>query len=54
MEIEEIDKKACLNNEDTYIDPETKCLVFTKKFLLKKGSCCNSGCRHCPYKHIIN
>ena len=24
--------------------------VFTSHFLLKRGYCCNSGCRHCPYK----
>ncbi len=25
-------------------------MVFTAHFLLKRGYCCNSGCRHCPYK----
>jgi hypothetical protein len=24
-------------------------VVFTKEFLLKRGYCCESGCRHCPY-----
>jgi hypothetical protein len=24
-------------------------LVFTAQFHLKRGSCCGSGCRHCPY-----
>jgi hypothetical protein len=23
--------------------------VFTEVFLLKRGHCCESGCRHCPY-----
>ena len=23
--------------------------VFTTLFLLLRGWCCNSGCRHCPY-----
>lgn len=23
--------------------------VFTAQFLLKRGYCCQSGCRHCPY-----
>ena len=23
--------------------------VFTKEFHLERGSCCGSGCRHCPY-----
>ncbi|MCC6521920.1 MAG: hypothetical protein IT373_04600 [Polyangiaceae bacterium] len=25
-------------------------LVFTSVYLLKRGYCCNSGCRHCPYR----
>ena len=24
--------------------------VFTSTFHLKRGFCCNHGCRHCPYK----
>mgnify|MGYP006866438584 CR=1 FL=1 len=24
-------------------------LVFTREFHLKRGYCCESGCRHCPY-----
>jgi hypothetical protein len=27
--------------------------VFTKEFLLKRGRCCNSGCRNCPYKEDV-
>ncbi|WP_185152805.1 DUF5522 domain-containing protein [Fulvivirga aurantia] len=23
--------------------------VFTEKYHLKRGYCCRSGCRHCPY-----
>ena len=23
--------------------------VFTAHYLLKRGYCCQSGCRHCPY-----
>ena len=29
---------------------ENNKLVFTKEFLLKRGYCCNSKCRNCPYK----
>jgi len=25
-------------------------VVFKESFLIKKGSCCGSGCRHCPYE----
>ncbi|MBK7992325.1 MAG: hypothetical protein IPK14_02600 [Blastocatellia bacterium] len=24
-------------------------MVLTDKYLLKRGYCCESGCRHCPY-----
>jgi hypothetical protein len=24
-------------------------LVFTRAYHLKRGHCCNSRCRHCPY-----
>jgi hypothetical protein len=24
-------------------------IVFTAQYLLKRGTCCGSGCRHCPY-----
>jgi len=25
-------------------------MVFTRDFLLRRGYCCNSRCRNCPYK----
>jgi hypothetical protein len=25
-------------------------VVFTAAFHLRKGACCGSGCRHCPYE----
>lgn len=25
-------------------------MVFTVAFLLRRGFCCNSGCRNCPYR----
>ena len=35
-------------NEDFYYTPEGY-KVFTEKYLLKRGYCCQNGCRHCPY-----
>ena len=32
---------------DYYI--ENGLFVFTSEFLRKRGYCCESGCRHCPY-----
>jgi len=28
---------------------ENGLLVYTATYHLKRGSCCGSGCRHCPY-----
>jgi hypothetical protein len=28
---------------------ENGLLVFTRSYHLKRGYCCGSGCRHCPY-----
>jgi hypothetical protein len=37
-----------IEGEDYYLSPEGY-KVFTEKFHLKRGYCCKSGCRHCPY-----
>lgn len=37
-----------LSREDFYY--EGPYLVFTAAYHLKRGYCCNSNCRHCPYK----
>ena len=37
-----------LEPEDYYFDGPY--LVFTAAYHLKRGTCCGSGCRHCPYK----
>jgi Family of unknown function (DUF5522) len=34
--------------EDFYM--EGPYLVFTAAYHLRRGYCCNSDCRHCPYK----
>lgn len=36
-----------VEGEDFYY--EGPYMVFTAKYLLKRGYCCESGCRHCPY-----
>ena len=33
---------------DYYV--ERGLLVFTAEFLRRRGYCCESGCRHCPYE----
>jgi hypothetical protein len=33
---------------------ENGLFVFTATFLQKRGYCCESGCRHCPYQDRDN
>lgn len=33
---------------DYYIN-EQGLFVFTKEYHLKRGYCCKSGCKHCPW-----
>ena len=37
-----------LEPEDYYFEGPN--LVFTAAYHLKRGACCGSGCRHCPYE----
>jgi hypothetical protein len=32
-----------------YYTTEEGYIVFTEAYHLKRGYCCQSGCRHCPY-----
>lgn len=40
--------KEPVEGEDYYW--ENGLVVFTREFHLKRGRCCGSGCRHCPYE----
>ncbi len=35
--------------EPGYTDPGTGLFVLTAAFLAARGTCCERGCRHCPY-----
>lgn len=35
--------------EPGYLDPGTGLFVLTATELAARGTCCDSGCRHCPY-----
>jgi len=37
-----------IEGEDFYW--EDAWMIFTRRFLLRRGYCCGSGCRHCPYE----
>lgn len=45
-------KKEVVENIHYYL--ENGRVVFTEVFLIDRGYCCGSGCRHCPYdpEHI--
>lgn len=32
-----------------YSDPDTGLFVLTAAWLAARGTCCDNGCRHCPY-----
>ena len=36
-----------VEGEDFY--REGAFVVFTERYHLRRGRCCESGCRHCPY-----
>lgn len=42
-----------LDPEDYYLNEEGY-IVFTEKYHLKRGYCCKSGCKHCPYGYNKN
>lgn len=37
-----------MDADDYYIN-EQGFIVFTRNYHLKRGYCCKSGCKHCPY-----
>lgn len=41
-------RKNKLDKDEYYLSSEGF-LVFTEKYLLKRGFCCKNGCKHCPY-----
>jgi len=36
-----------VENEDYYLDDGL--MVLTARYHLRRGYCCEHGCRHCPY-----
>ena len=44
---EPAEQEPLVEGEDFYY--ENGLMVFTAKYLLKRGYCCGSGCRECPW-----
>ncbi|MCE2734632.1 MAG: DUF5522 domain-containing protein [Cyclobacteriaceae bacterium] len=42
-------EKKEIEKKETLFYYENGLMVFTEAYHLKRGYCCNSGCRHCPY-----
>jgi hypothetical protein len=49
-EIQAAHDRAVAEGSPTYADPATGYLIFTSVELAANGECCDSGCRHCPYR----
>jgi hypothetical protein len=47
---EDKETKTFVEGIDFYF--EEGLMVLTRKYLLDRGFCCDSGCRHCPYREI--
>ena len=45
---DDLNKNKLIEGEDYYLTPEGY-KVFTSNYHLKRGYCCKSGCKHCPY-----
>jgi hypothetical protein len=47
--VQEISKKS---PEPDFYKDEFGNIVMTESFHIKRGKCCGSGCRHCPYSPV--
>lgn len=47
-EMDDFSKKNNLKEDEYYLSPEGY-IIFTEKYHLRRGYCCKSGCKHCPY-----
>ena len=41
-------KKKSLEEDDFYYSNDGY-IIFTENYHLKRGSCCQSNCKHCPF-----
>lgn len=40
---------AIARGDDAYVDPGSGLFVMTARWLAERGTCCDQGCRHCPF-----
>ena len=48
-EILAVHRAALAAGDGGYLDPTTGLFVMTAGYLAERGTCCDTGCRHCPY-----
>jgi len=48
-EILDAHRAALARGDSGYADPVTGLFVLTATAHLERGTCCEQGCRHCPY-----
>ena len=48
-----ISKQGAEQEGKDYYFNEEGYIVFTEKYHLERGYCCESGCRHCPYGYDL-
>ena len=53
MDFSDFGKRAKLSEEDYYVSEEGY-IIFTEKYHLKRGYCCKSNCKHCPFGYNVN
>lgn len=46
-----VHRAAVREGRTTYVDPATGYVVMTELAHRRRGRCCGSGCRHCPFGH---
>ncbi len=44
-------RRALDADEAGYLDPGSGLFVLTAAAHVQRGTCCERGCRHCPYLH---
>ena len=49
VEVMAAHSSALIAGAPSYRDPVSGYQVFTAGFLAARGTCCDSGCRHCPF-----
>lgn len=49
-QIDRLHAEAVAAGRASYRDPRTGLSVMTAAYLAERGFCCDSGCRHCPWR----